>query len=207
VAACVLVACRPGKSDEPRAAKQQRDDWRQRVDEAHEYGERRKKEWTPVPIQSAIGVEVKAGAPNAGVKAAGATGPSGAPRTATAPEVTVVRPSDVSSEDLLRLGERARNAVGVTVYTAAWCGICGMAREHMRERRIAFVERDVGVRADWKKKLVALNPRATVPTFDIDGLVMIGFRPEPLDELIARARDARLARLLQGPKTILVSTP
>lgn len=208
-ASLALLACRVGSGDGQSAQKREAADWKSRVSDARTYAERRKKEWVNLPVQSAIGVEILAGEPNAGVKTGGAT-KSGTPAATppAGPPSPPVPPPNLSAEQMASMRERARNAVGIVVYTTSWCGVCSTARDHMRQRRIAFVERNVGARPDWKRKLGALNPKNTVPTFDIDGLVMIGFGAEPLDQLILRASDARLARLLQSPKTAaLLSRP
>lgn len=198
-ASLALTACQ--KKNAPGAEPREKADWRSRVADAHKYGERRKKEWAVVPVQSAIGVEILAGEPTGGARkaTAGTTAPA-------RPAVTVA-PTNLAPQDVARMRERARNAVGIVVYTTSWCGVCGVARDHMRQRGIAFVERNVGTRDDWKRRMVALNPKGSVPTFDIDGLVMVGFGEEHLGQLIERATEARFTRLLQGPKTIVVSQP
>lgn len=194
-----LAGCRAPGQDGSAAAQQKKADWKARVDEAHAYGKRRKQEDMGVVVQSATGVEV--------LPAKTAAEPAEpADQAGARPEVTTLVASTPVAE-LARLRERARNAVGIVMYSASWCGVCSAARAHMRAKRIAHVERDVEKRDAWKRKALALNPRGSVPTFDVDGLVMIGFGEEQLDELIARASAARLQRLVQGPKTILVKQP
>lgn len=62
----------------------------------------------------------------------------------------------------------------------------------MRTAGIRYVERDVEGSATNRARHRRLNPRGSIPTFDIDGDVMIGFSPEGLERRIERAARGRL---------------
>jgi glutaredoxin len=78
-------------------------------------------------------------------------------------------------------------SVRVVVYTAAWCGPCARAKAWMVRHGVAFEERDINASTDYVQHLLLLSPRMVIPTFDIEGDVMIGFEPRGLLAMIQRA--------------------
>jgi len=56
------------------------------------------------------------------------------------------------------------------------------------------VERDVGANEAYRARLRELNPKRSLPTFDVDGEVVVGFSPSSLDRAIVAAAERRLAR-------------
>src|SRR5262249_10693441 len=75
----------------------------------------------------------------------------------------------------------------VLMYTASWCDACKQAEAFMIRHRIPFEERDVTASAEWEQELLQLNPGGAVPTFNVDGHVMIGFEPRWLLVSVRRA--------------------
>jgi glutaredoxin len=78
----------------------------------------------------------------------------------------------------------------VTMYSAAWCGVCKKAKEFMRAQGIAFVEKDIekdtAAAAEIGRKAQAAGVSASgVPIFDVGGRILGGFDP---DTLLAAAR-------------------
>jgi glutaredoxin len=117
------------------------------------------------PVPSATGsADAPAATPTTAL-AAVAAGPS---------PVTV--PADASPSD-----------VNVLMYTASWCDVCKRAEAFMTRRGIPFEERDVTASTVWDQELHQLNPGGGVPTFDVDGNVMVGFDPRWLLVNIRRA--------------------
>lgn len=49
---------------------------------------------------------------------------------------------------------------------------------------IAYTDHDVEEDERAERRLLALNPRGSVPTFDIDGETRIGFSPRNLESAI-----------------------
>jgi glutaredoxin len=82
--------------------------------------------------------------------------------------------------------------VSVTVYTTRTCPICAQARAFLAANQIPFVEKDVEANAGYRGDFFALNPARTVPTFTIDGQIVVGFSQEGL----ARAIGARVEKQL-----------
>jgi glutaredoxin len=77
--------------------------------------------------------------------------------------------------------------VPVAMYMTDWCPYCDRARDWLREGGYSFVEHDVERDERAAAVLIALNPRGSVPMFDVDGRIVIGFEP---DVLQAAIRDA-----------------
>ncbi|MCZ7679321.1 MAG: glutaredoxin family protein [Sandaracinaceae bacterium] len=81
----------------------------------------------------------------------------------------------------------ARRRVRITMYSTSWCGYCRRARAYMDAEGIAYVEHDVEADARAAQRLRSLNPRGSVPTFEIDGETRIGFSPRNLEIAIDEA--------------------
>jgi glutaredoxin len=73
------------------------------------------------------------------------------------------------------------------MYSASWCSACQQAKAWMTAHRIAFEERDIDATTDYAKQLRLLNPSMSIPTFDIDGDVLVGFNPIRLALTLRRA--------------------
>ncbi|MEE2787266.1 MAG: glutaredoxin family protein, partial [Myxococcota bacterium] len=68
----------------------------------------------------------------------------------------------------------------ITMYSAAWCGVCTKARQFMTKQGIPFVEKDIdkdrGAKEELARKTRAAGIRAGgVPVFEIAGQMMSGF--------------------------------
>jgi glutaredoxin len=90
----------------------------------------------------------------------------------------VTVPPDASASD-----------IHVLVYTASWCDVCKKAEAWMTRRGIPFEERDVTAYAGYQQELLQLNPGGGIPTFSVDGEVMVGFNPR---WVLVMARKAQL---------------
>jgi len=81
----------------------------------------------------------------------------------------------------------ARRRVSITMYATQWCEVCRKAREYMETNSIDFVELDTDESTVAGERLGELNPRKTIPTFEIDEQVYIGFREAAFEAKINRA--------------------
>jgi glutaredoxin len=88
----------------------------------------------------------------------------------------------------------ARRNVSITMYSTSWCRVCKDARKYLSEAGITYDEYDVDTDRDADRRLRAVNPRHTVPTFDIDGAVMTGFSPGAIESMLTSAAARRAAR-------------
>lgn len=87
---------------------------------------------------------------------------------------------------------QARRRVSVTIYTTDWCPHCTRAKAYMQQAGIRYVERDVESSETYRSRRDRLNPRRSVPTFDVDGEVLVGFSPRSLEGAIDRVAARRL---------------
>jgi glutaredoxin len=86
----------------------------------------------------------------------------------------------------------ARSQVSVTVYTTSWCPQCRRAKQWMDEAGVRYTEKDVEASAAAREERDRLTDRRAVPTFDVDGEVLVGFSPQALMQHIDGAARNRL---------------
>ncbi len=79
----------------------------------------------------------------------------------------------------------ARGAI--TLYGTDWCSYSREARQWLRAEGVTFTEHDVDLDPTARARLRAINPRGSVPTFDVDGQVLVGFSPGALARLLDHA--------------------
>lgn len=68
----------------------------------------------------------------------------------------------------------------VAMYMTEWCPVCRQARSWLEDRGYVFVEHDVERDPRAAVYFVAVNPRGSVPTFEVAGQILIGFDPDRL---------------------------
>lgn len=81
----------------------------------------------------------------------------------------------------------------VIIYGASWCGACRATAAFLRDRNIAFVERDIerdsGARRAMLRAANAAGVRATgIPVIDFRGTIIAGFNRAALERAISRDR-------------------
>jgi glutaredoxin len=86
----------------------------------------------------------------------------------------------------------ARKRVQITMYATQWCGVCRKAREYLQAQGIDFYELDTDADSDASHRLGELNPSRTIPTFQIDELVYVGFRRESFEAKLNQAAQKHL---------------
>jgi glutaredoxin len=86
--------------------------------------------------------------------------------------------------------------VSVVVYTTSWCPHCREAKAWMASRGIAYEERNIEASMSNELMMKQINARGGVPTFDVDGDVMVGFSADALASMLQRARARQAARSL-----------
>jgi glutaredoxin 3 len=97
------------------------------------------------------------------------------------------RPVELSDEQL----EKLKRNVKVTMYSTGLCSLCGTARTFLKNRKYKLSELDIEASPTDKVLLEAINPAASVPTFDVEGRVLIGYDRQSLDRAIEDAARAR----------------
>lgn len=71
----------------------------------------------------------------------------------------------------------------VTVYTSNTCPYCTMAKDYLKEREVAFEEKNVQTDKEARNELMAMGYTG-VPVICIDDEQIVGFDKNRLDELL-----------------------
>lgn len=82
----------------------------------------------------------------------------------------------------------ASQSISIEMYSATWCSACQAAHRWMDHEGIAYHEIDVDRQSDAISQLSVLNPRRTLPTFDVEGQVLVGFDQTALTSAIMSPR-------------------
>ncbi len=97
-------------------------------------------------------------------------------------------PAVPSAPDFDELGP-----VQIKLYYAPWCPACKAARAWLRSQGIPYEGLNVQASPTAAQRLRQLNPRGTIPTFEVDGRVLVGFDEQALSSALDAA-DARRRR-------------
>lgn len=73
----------------------------------------------------------------------------------------------------------------VTIYSTPTCPYCVYAKNYFSERGVAFEDIDVSRDREKAVEMVEKSGQMGVPVVDIDGQVVLGFRPDVFDQLLA----------------------
>ncbi len=77
------------------------------------------------------------------------------------------------------------NKHSVTVYSTQTCPYCVLAKNYLKGKGVEFKDLNVGVDRVAAQEMVSKSGQMGVPVIDIDGKIVIGFRPDVFDELLA----------------------
>lgn len=118
--------------------------------------------------------------------------PTGSWRAQTAP-APLRPPAEPQAATFTEDDARAAlDEVRIEMYATTWCGSCRRARAYLDFNGIAYTEYDIDQDEAAKERLSKLNPRRSIPTFQIDDIVQIGFSPESLEYKLNQAARKRL---------------
>jgi glutaredoxin len=74
---------------------------------------------------------------------------------------------------------------GIVMYCTPWCGDCRRARAWLDERGLAYTEVDISRNPKARAQVRAwADGHETTPTFDIDGTILVDFKPERLAQVL-----------------------
>ncbi len=97
---------------------------------------------------------------------------------------------EITQEEL----DRRKRTIAVTMYASPKCDLCQSARTFMKARGYKLTELDVEASPTDKVLLQNINPAGTVPTFDVEGKVLVGYDRQVLDRTIEDLAMAKLKR-------------
>ena len=71
----------------------------------------------------------------------------------------------------------------VIVYTSSTCPYCTLAKNHLTEKGVSYVEKNVSTDKEARKELMAMGHMG-VPVVVINGNEIVGFDKEKIDTLL-----------------------
>lgn len=110
----------------------------------------------------------------------------------TAPAPPSPSPGEQAREFTEADAKLALRDVRIEMYATSWCGSCRRAREYLDYNGISYTEYDIDEDAAAKERMSKINARRSIPTFQIDDIVQIGFSPESFEHRLNQAVRARL---------------
>ena len=78
--------------------------------------------------------------------------------------------------------------MSVLIYTTPTCGFCKQAKAFMKEKNIAFEEKDVSADQTAMQDMLTRSGQLGVPVIDIDGKIIVGFDQRKLEAALGLER-------------------
>ena len=72
----------------------------------------------------------------------------------------------------------------VIVYSTPTCPYCVYAKEYFKDKGVEYKDVDVSRDRSAGEEMVRKSGQMGVPVIDIDGNILVGFRPEEFDKLL-----------------------
>ena len=72
----------------------------------------------------------------------------------------------------------------ITIYSTPTCPYCKMAKEFLKEHKIAFTDIDVASDQVAMQKMIEKTGQLGVPVIDVDGEILVGFDKKKLAKLV-----------------------
>lgn len=85
----------------------------------------------------------------------------------------------------------AREKVRIVMYGAPWCGGCRSALAYMHDKRINFTDHNIEMEPSARTALQRLNPKGSIPTFQMDDDVVVGFGERSFERALDTAARRR----------------
>jgi len=70
------------------------------------------------------------------------------------------------------------------IYTMPGCLACIQAKKFLEGKGKKFIEIDVSKSSELKKELKEKSGKESVPVFELDGLILVGFNHKAIEQLI-----------------------
>lgn len=72
----------------------------------------------------------------------------------------------------------------VKIYSTLSCPYCHMVKDYLTEKKVQFVDYNVGVDQEKAQEMVQKSGQMGVPVVDINGQIVIGFNRPEIDRLL-----------------------
>jgi len=106
------------------------------------------------------------------------------------PIASVVAPAGPSREEI----DAAKKRIRVVMYSGNACSLCDRARLYLNQQGNPLHELNIDASPTDKVVLKSVNPAGTVPTFDVEGKILVGYDRQVLDKTIEGLALARMSR-------------
>lgn len=73
----------------------------------------------------------------------------------------------------------------ITIYSTPTCPYCVMAKEYFKNKEVSFTDLNVAEDQKAVEEMIQKSGQMGVPVIDIDGKVIVGFRPDVFDQLLS----------------------
>lgn len=74
--------------------------------------------------------------------------------------------------------------MNVSVYSTRSCHYCTMVKDYLREKKVTFIEFDVGADRRRADEMVRKSGQMGVPVVEINGKVIVGFKKAEIDRAL-----------------------
>jgi glutaredoxin-like YruB-family protein len=65
--------------------------------------------------------------------------------------------------------------MNVTIYSTPTCPYCKLAKEFLKENKVAFTDVDVSADQAKAQEMIRKSGQMGVPVIDVDGTIIVGF--------------------------------
>jgi len=84
----------------------------------------------------------------------------------------------------------------VIIYTSPLCGHCKKVKDYLKQKMVEFVEKNVVDDEErkhnrYREEMIDKTGKLSTPTIDIDGEIIIGFKPKEIDAAIKKAEEKK----------------
>jgi len=73
----------------------------------------------------------------------------------------------------------------ILVYSTQACPYCVMAKEYFKNKGVEYKDIEVGADENAAKEMITKSGQMGVPVIDIDDNIIVGFRPDVFEKLLA----------------------
>ncbi|MHC1691937.1 MAG: glutaredoxin family protein [Sphaerochaetaceae bacterium] len=75
--------------------------------------------------------------------------------------------------------------MSVIIYSTPNCGYCKMAKTHLNNKKVPFVEYNVAINSAKAQEMVQKSGQMGVPVLDINGKIIVGFDRTAIDQALS----------------------
>ena len=79
------------------------------------------------------------------------------------------------------------------IYTIPTCPWCAKSKEWLNKKKITFLDCNVAEsqNSQFRDELIEKSGQISVPVFDFDGVIVVGFNEQRLEEALVKAEKKR----------------